>query len=179
MKEETVLSVLQEIRGLLEVISNSLAGKETPQVVTKPDVLENQERFVNNEDGTVSDNLLKVVWVKDPTVLGAAFQKTMTFDEAKAACEGLSYAGYSAGWRLPTVKELRSIVDYTRHDPAWDINVFAGKHDDWYWASTPCAWSKQPDGSYSAAWAVSSGLGYVDVIGKGNHNYVRPVRSCQ
>jgi hypothetical protein len=164
-KKETELSVLKEIRDLLkkDVVLN------IPTPVERPIT----DRFTDNGDGMISDKLMKVIWVKEPAVIGEKFQKIMTWDEAKEACEKLSYAGYNSGWRMPTVEELRSIVDYTRHEPAWDTNVFAGKHDDWYWTSMECAWNK------SAAWCVNSNNGNVNNNNKNNHNYVRPVRSSQ
>jgi len=165
-KKDTVLSILQEIRNLLkqETISTKVILPAPRQI---------NDRFIDNNDGTISDKQFNVIWVKDPTVLGAVFQKTMTFEEAKEACEKLSYAGYNSGWRLPTIEELRSIIDYSRSDPAWDTDVFAGKHNDWYWTSTPCAWDSD------AAWCVGSVNGVVFYDHKYGHYYVRPVRSSQ
>lgn len=166
-KKETALDVLKEVRDLLRGKENVVAA--TP--VIKPRII--NDRFTDNGDGTISDKQLKVIWIKDPSVIDA-LKETMTFDEAQAACEKLSYAGFNSGWRMPTVEELRSIVDYTRSDPAWDTNVFGGKHDDLYWTSTPRTWN--PTGS---AWVVCSYLGTVSNFDKDGHNYVRPVRSSQ
>ena len=166
-RNETMLDVLKDIRDILR-------GKEGGLVtvpVVSPSVI--NDRFTDNGDGTITDKQLKVIWVKDPSVI-PGFEKIMNFDAAKAACENLKYAGFNSGWRMPTVEELRSIIDYTRHDPAWDTNVFGGKHGDWYWTSTPCAWN--PTGS---AWGVLSGSGYVYYYSRDNGNYVRPVRSSQ
>jgi hypothetical protein len=91
----------------------------------------------------------------------------------KDKCEDLSFAGYHTGWRLPTLKEEQSIRDYTRHDPAWNTDVFSGKYDDWYWTSTECSWNKD------AAWCVASFYGSVSSYDKDGYGYVRPVRSCQ
>jgi hypothetical protein len=43
------------------------------------------------------------------------------------------------GWRLPTIQELLTLVDYGRHDPAIDA-IFECK-SDYYWSSTPAALS--------------------------------------
>jgi len=168
-QKETVLDVLKEVRDLLRNGAGQVIAK--PASAVTPRVI--NDRFTDNGDGTITDNQLKVVWVKDPSVI-PELQKTLNFDAAKEACEKLSYAGFNSGWRLPTVEELRSIVDYTCHDPAWDTNVFGGKHDDWYWTSTPCAWN--PTGS---AWVVYSLNGSVSRNGRSYSNYVRPVRSSQ
>ena len=52
-------------------------------------------------------------------------------------------------------------------------DIFSGKYDAWYWTSTECAWNKD------AAWCVRSNDGDVDYGYRGNHYYVRPVRSSQ
>jgi hypothetical protein len=168
-KKETVLDVLKEVRDLLR--------KEAGQVIAKPASAVTlrviNDRFTDNGDGTITDKQLKVIWVKDPSVIDA-LKSTMNFDAARSACEKLQYAGFNSGWRMPTVEELRSIVDYTRSEPAWDINVFGGKHDDWYWTSTPCAWDRT-----GSAWVVTSSYGPVNGSLRSFRNYVRPVRSSQ
>lgn len=62
------------------------------------------------------------------------------------------------GWRLPTIQELLSIIDYGRCDPAVDPKHFKGPYD-WTWSSTVAA---APSGH---AWSVllsagSSGRSY-------------------
>ena len=160
-KKETVLSILKEIRDALK----------KPEIVIASAPRQINDRYTDNGNGTITDKELKITIIKDPTAL-PGFEKTMTWTDAKAACEKLIFAG-STGWRMPTLKEEQSIRDYTRHDPAWDTDIFAGKHDNWYWASTECAWNKD------AAWCVYSYSGNVSSIVKGSRNYVRPVRSSQ
>ena len=57
------------------------------------------------------------------------------FDWQSAAnhCEK-EYAG-SYGWRLPTPKELLSIVDNGRYDPAINTEYFPGTNGEWFWTS--------------------------------------------
>ncbi|MFZ3045600.1 MAG: DUF1566 domain-containing protein [Desulfatirhabdiaceae bacterium] len=40
----------------------------------------------------------------------------MEWEQALSYCENLSPTGYT-GWWLPTIKELRSIKDYSRNNP--------------------------------------------------------------
>ncbi len=163
-KKPTVIGLLQEILDILK-------GKpEMYRPEPKPAVRIINSRFTDNGDGTISDNENKTIIVKDPSKL-PGFDKIMTFDEAKSACDTLCYVGYNGGWRMPTLKEEQSIRDYTRHEPAWNTDVFGGKHDDWYWTSTICSWNKD------AAWCVASSRGLVGNLGKDDRNYVRPVRS--
>lgn len=63
--------------------------------------------FVDNGDGTATDTATGLMWVTVDS--GSA----MTWEEALAYAEGLTTAGH-ADWRLPNIKELQSIADYTR-----------------------------------------------------------------
>jgi hypothetical protein len=89
-------------------------------------------RFVKNLNGTVTDNLLKVVW-------GPTLSERMTWDASVKACKKLNLSG-KKGWRLPTVNELFSLVDRSKRNPAIDSESFPDtKTDDWYWTSEPLA----------------------------------------
>jgi len=165
MEEEKILSDLAEIKDILKPIVISTGTKViVPRKIN--------DRFTDNGDGTISDNLHKIEWVKDPTQLGEVFCKKMTFEEAEKACKELSFIN-KTGWRMPTLQEEFSIRDYKRSNPAWDIDIFGGNFDDWYWTSETCAWNS------GAAWCVSSLSGYVFNYGKVELYYVRPVRSSQ
>ncbi|MFI3210219.1 MAG: DUF1566 domain-containing protein [Peptostreptococcaceae bacterium] len=64
--------------------------------------------YTNNNDGTISDNVTSLMWQQDPG-------EKMTWSEA---VENLEYfneqalSGYS-DWRIPTMKELYSLVDFS------------------------------------------------------------------
>ena len=73
------------------------------------ELLPNQ--FTDNGDGSILDHLTGLVWQKNPPA--TAF----TWEQALNAAENLSLAGYS-DWRLPNFKELFSIHDPTRTNPA-------------------------------------------------------------
>ena len=93
--------------------------------------------------------------------------KNVDYATAEKACAALG-----EGWRLPTRQELESILDLTRHKPAIDTARFPDTKSDWYWTSTPYAWS--PD----FAWFVCFGYGNVDdVLRDSNGCCVRAVRS--
>jgi hypothetical protein len=162
-KKPTVVDLLQRIVTLLER-TTTITPFPQPRVIN--------DRFTDNGDGTITDKENKTLIIKDPSKI-PGFDKTLTFEESKKACDNLSYAGYNSGWRMPTLKEEQSIRDYTRYEPAWNTDVFSGKHDDYYWTSTECAWNKD------AAWCVGSNNGNANNSYKGYNNYVRPVRASQ
>jgi len=94
-------------------------------------------RFVDNGDGTVTDNCTGLMWQKDTADVngdGLIDENDGTLlCDALAYSEGLTLAGHS-DWRLPNVRELQSIVDYGRLYPAIDP-VFGGVSDN-YMSST-------------------------------------------
>lgn len=148
----------EKIVSLLEEIKNILKGQKA--VVS---------RFINNGDGTVTDPETGLMW-------GKTFPQEMNWKDADQACKDLNFAGYK-DWRLPTVKELFSIVDHTKgagdNEPAIDIAFFPDTKCSRYWTSTPTAWDT------SGVWCVGFGSGGVATSGKGSRNYVRPVRSSK
>ena len=52
-----------------------------------------------------------------------SFFEIGNFTEASDYCENLNYGGHD-DWRAPKVKELFSIVDWSRYDPAIDTDYF-------------------------------------------------------
>ncbi len=68
-----------------------------------------QPHYTDNSDGTVSDNNTDLMWQQNP---GAK----MTFDQAVAGAESFNLAGYD-DWRLPTIKELYSLILFSGTDP--------------------------------------------------------------
>ncbi len=86
--------------------------------------------FVANHNGTVSDRNSMLTWMQ------ADDGKRRNWKAALAYCENLELAGQS-DWRLPNVKELQSIIDYSKHDPAINQRYFRQRDKDgWFWSST-------------------------------------------
>ena len=94
---------------------------------------------------------------------------TYAWESALAKCESLTYAGF-ADWRLPNIKELVSIVDYSRQSPSINKAYFLNTQSNYYWSST----TYMPSGSYARL--VYFGDGYVDSSNKANYRYARCVR---
>lgn len=133
-------------------------------------------RFTDNGDGTVTDNSTHLIWLKNANCFG-----TKAWAEALASANGLASGscgltdGSSAGdWRLPNVRELRSLIDYSNHHPALPSDhPFASVQSASYWSSTTHA-----DYS-SSAWRVPMGYGALVGNPKNNTYYVWPVRGGQ
>lgn len=60
--------------------------------------------YTDNKDGSVSDHVTGLTWQK-------TMAEKMTYDKAVAYANASSLGGYE-DWRLPTIKELYSLIDY-------------------------------------------------------------------
>lgn len=125
--------------------------------------------FTDNGDGTITDNATGLMWQKADSGAG------MDWDNALTYAENMTLAGYD-DWRLPNVKELQSIVDYTHAPsagdaanvgPAIDTDLFdltelpSGTTDyspdyGYYWTSTSAYFGKDSP-EYYYAWYVAFG----------------------
>ncbi len=97
-------------------------------------------RFTDNGDGTVTDNLTGLMWVKDPSELGGSWgypgsPNQMNWYDALNNCENLEYAGYS-DWRLPNILELESLVNFGVYGIVIDTYYFPNAQPSGYWSST-------------------------------------------
>ena len=111
-------------------------------------------RFVVLSGGRVQDTLTSLVWQQDGSgTRGCGAGAACSWDEAEAYCAKLSL-GDQTGWRLPTLKELLSIVDLTVTAGA-TINptAFPNTPTYFFWTSSPCA------GHPEDAWIVNFGDG--------------------
>lgn len=91
-----------------------------------------------------------------------------TWEQAGQYCQSLNLSG--SGWRLPSMKELQTIVDIARNSPAIDLTVFPGTMSGQYWTSSPSA------GASTEAWMVDFQSGAANTTGRGGSNWVRCVR---
>lgn len=107
----------------------------------------------------VQDAVTGLIWQK-------GFTTAKTWQEALSYCEGLFYGGFS-DWRLPSNKELLSLVNYGRYSPASD---FPDMPLNWFWSSSSCA--HKP----SDAWNVTFSNGLVNFTDKSYTSAVRCVR---
>jgi hypothetical protein len=129
-------------------------------------------RFVDNGDGTVTDNCTGLMWQKDTADTSGDGQLNdldhRGWCDAIAYCDNLSFAGHD-DWRLPNVRELQSIVDYGLAFPDETHPVFTAVVA-YYWSSTSVA------GFPSDAWTVGFSIGLICHEDKLCDQFIRAVR---
>jgi hypothetical protein len=87
--------------------------------------------YTVNGDGTVTENVARLMWVQESK------SGLLDWEEALQYCEDLQLAGHG-DWKLPSNKEMTSIVDLTKQKPALDAEVFPDTdYKAFYWSRTP------------------------------------------
>jgi len=140
-------------------------------------------RFVDNANGTVTDKLTGLIWLKDANCFGPrtwADALDVSSTLASGVCN-LTDDSQTGDWRLPNIKELQSLIHYGVADPAlpntngteqWvEGDPFTGVlPSGYYWASSTVAGSGD-------AYTLYTGAGFVGQLSKLHFGYfVWPVR---
>jgi len=114
--------------------------------------------------GEIRDNYTGLVWQQGYSDAG------MPFADAAAYCLTLALGGNT--WRLPSVRELATLVDEARVAPSINVTMFpdtqyGSRSNDWYWASHLAR------NSQTAAWALNFDDGFTgtNVGSSGDWNY--------
>lgn len=102
--------------------------------------------YTDTGDGTITDSSTGLTWQKTGP------SDTKTWQQALEYCEGLTLGGHT-DWRMPTLKELESLVDYSRHAPSINTAYFPNTAASWYWSSTSAAGYMA--GTFDRMWGVS------------------------
>lgn len=138
-------------------------------------------RFADNNNGTVTDNLTGLIWLKNANC-GEAMNWTNALNFANTLFDGssihnsgdceLSDNSSAGDWRLPNFKELQSLIDFSQHNPTLSSgHPFLNLQTLYYWSSTTFM------NNTSHAWYVKFNDGNVSDNVKTSSNYVWPVRN--
>ena len=127
-----------------------------------------ENNFVDNGDGTISDKASNLMWMQDDNAEGMAWADVLSY------AENFEFAGYF-DWRLPDVKELQSIVDYTRSpgttnfaaiDPVFNCTEITNEAEEadygFYWSSTTHSNWSEVAGGFASYVSFGRAMGYMD-----------------
>jgi len=133
-------------------------------------------RFVDNDDGTITDNEHNLIFLKNPDCFDV-----MDWDAAISAASNLANGtcdlvdnSMVGDWRLPTKDELSLLKEWQE---SGIFTVLTG--DKFYWSSTTYAGSDSRHPSPNSAWHVNVGDGQVIYAYKSRSEYVWMVRTKQ
>jgi hypothetical protein len=130
-----------------------------------------ENRFLDHEDGTITDGLTGLMWIKNDDFM----KRETNWEEAFGAVEALNKIkayGYN-DWRLPNINELRSLINYSQtHNDEWfERQGLSGIRNGYYWSSTTLA------GNPFAAWVIQMHGGWMRTYNKYDHCLTMAVRS--
>jgi hypothetical protein len=138
--------------------------------------------FIDNGNLTITDSATGLMWMKDDSKTAMNWAQALAWAQAK---DSAGFCGHN-DWRLPTAKELQSIVDYTRSpgstssaaiSPLFNCTPIvneAGATDwPWFWTGTT---HESYDGSaYHGSWAVyvcfGRAAGWIQKPGNSYYSY--------
>jgi hypothetical protein len=140
-------------------------------------------RFTDNGNGTITDNLTKLIWMKNANAFGTkTWAQALTIaSNLQSGDAGLTDGSQPGDWRLPNRKELESLVDCQFWDPPLPNTLGTGKwaegnpfqvvQSSSYWSSSTYA------DSTAYAWFAHFNDGYVNGYDKSINYYVWCVRA--
>jgi Protein of unknown function (DUF1566) len=152
----------REVLAIASALCNGAANEPKVQVLEIPA----GPRFKVDGD-IVLDRTTGLEWSRENVPGG-----TMNWKAAAEACGKLKLGAHT-DWRLPTIRELLTLVDYERHNPAIDTDAFKCE-SSYYWTSTPLHSSP---GVY--AWVVDFSGGGAYWGSQDYGHVVRAVRASQ
>ncbi len=147
-------------------------------------------RFIDNDNGTITDKLTGLVWLrkancggmknwKDAIAFANSLHDGWTGDSDGGDC-GLADGSPAGAWRLPNVNELRSLIDYSlSHPPIQKGHPFRDVQLYGYWTSTSYPYKKDDAraGNLSVAWFITMDVGNVTTDFKKVYYCIWPVRA--
>ena len=186
-QEEASYKKAVDLEGMAAYLKLYPAGRHSAEVKTKREQLRLiADRWYDNLDGTITDRKTKLIWMRcsigqiwsDGSCVGEL--KKFNWPEIISYTQGVTFAGHS-DWRVPTVRELFSLVVCSTEYGLWSVDIKDGRSalpagcvgshatptiDERAFPNTPrdTYWSSSADADN--AWYVYFFNGYVDLTGK-------------
>lgn len=135
----------------------------------------NRQRFVGcicEGEWTVIDKATGLTWAANGSQAGCNNGNVIAWAEAIDYALALSFAGFN-DWRLPNIKELQSIIDYSRSFPCIYPELSAAANSTAHWTSTTYKTTT------TNAWLVYFDNGVCHVTLKLNARHIRCVRGAK
>jgi len=139
----------------------------THQAGIKRSYTKKGEVIIDNSTGLMWQNQAYTQKEKEAEDANKEHGKVLKWANASKYCDELTLGGYD-DWKLPTLKELKTLVDYSQHNPAIDAQFEV--IPDYYWTRTTYA------DDTADAWVVGFDDGGDGWSTKSGSDYVRCVR---
>ncbi len=147
-------------------------------------------RFTHNGNGTVTDNLTGLVWLRNAGCFAARHwgEALSVANSLQDGDCGLSDGSSQGDWRVPNIRELMSLLDYEYVVPALSNTNGTGKWkqgdpfhlpstNDYYWSSTTYN-DLEYSGIGAHAWYINIVNGFTSWDGKLSEKRALPVRDA-
>ncbi|MGK5091012.1 DUF1566 domain-containing protein [Deltaproteobacteria bacterium TL4] len=129
------------------------------------DYLINPQSFTDNGNSTITDNVTGLMWQQTTDATNRDWATAGTY------CDILILGGFS-DWRLPSKKELVSIISFGTSHPAINTTYFPNTYSSTHWSSTTFA----PDPSWAGLVSFHNGDVNSNVKTVNDNGLVRCVR---
>jgi hypothetical protein len=150
---------------------SSRDGNDHVMLVRGAMLFEGSTRYSYSSDGSeVTDASTGLTWKR--CVEGASWTGSTCTGTALSLTheQALQRANAQSGWRVPNVKELRTLVERARTSTDINTVAFPASTQGEYWSSTP---SIAASGN---AWVVSFRFGYVGTLDRAQASRLRLVK---
>ena len=143
-----------------------------------------QPYMISSDGNEVADQKTGLIWLRcaegmvynGRTCTGTA----STFTHETAVQYAANYASKAGiAWRLPNIKELASIADKSRTNPAIDPAAFPATPASKFWSASPCVSHPGIHSHSPSYWFVLFLNGFVSDDYDERNNHVRLVRDAQ
>lgn len=137
------------------------------------------ERFVDHDDGTVTDEVTMLMWLRcsaGQTWTEGRCEGPATLHDWQSAEDVINTVNeggefFFNDWRIPSLRELASIAERECQDPRINLAVFPATPSGSFWTT-----SSRSGGEGDRVYALSFGAEGVSLDPKQQRNYVRLVR---